>query len=317
MSGALHSFRRAELPVGFIEDVYEQSFASWSLKADQRPPLDAASVEALIFKTLHRPDDIDVLGAGRSIKRVLETRPDGFVSPRELEAILRDGHTVRIRDIFRLSPELFDWASGFASALSSATEANLYITPPGPPALKAHQDGHDVFAYQIFGSKEWWISPPSDHDVSLPFESQAASCLAERDDLQSVLLTPGDILYLPRGFIHHAQWRRDISIHMTIRVHPVRWRDLLREAVDSAAFDDVSLRRSVAYLNGSEQSDALAILQAIYQPQQMREAFARALSSKRNDNTLNRESWRTTPLARLAEDLAHEPVEDDTRRLAG
>ena len=39
------------------------------------------------------------------------------------------------------------------------------------------------------------------------------------------VLTPGDVLYLPRGFLHSATALGEISAHLTVGIHPVtRWR---------------------------------------------------------------------------------------------
>jgi lysine-specific demethylase/histidyl-hydroxylase NO66 len=59
------------------------------------------------------------------------------------------------------------------------------------------------------------------------------------------VLRPGDALYLPRGYLHAAEALGDVSVHLTIGVHPVT-RYALVEAVTAIAADEPALRSSLA-----------------------------------------------------------------------
>ena len=65
-----------------------------------------------------------------------------------------------------------------------------------------------------------------------------------RTPLIDTLLRPGDALYLPRGFLHSAVAQGEVSIHLTVGVHPVTAYDLAREMIAAAATDR-ELRRSL------------------------------------------------------------------------
>ena len=58
------------------------------------------------------------------------------------------------------------------------------------------------------------------------------------------MLTPGDALYLPRGYLHSAVAQGEVSIHLTVGVHPVTAYDLARELISAAAADP-ELRQSL------------------------------------------------------------------------
>ena len=58
------------------------------------------------------------------------------------------------------------------------------------------------------------------------------------------MLQPGDALYLPRGFLHSAVAQGELSIHLTVGVHPLTAYDLARELITAAATDR-ALRRSL------------------------------------------------------------------------
>ena len=55
---------------------------------------------------------------------------------------------------------------------------------------------------------------------------------------------PGDALYLPRGYLHSAVAQGEVSIHLTVGVHPLTAYDLARELIAAAAADR-ELRRSL------------------------------------------------------------------------
>jgi bifunctional lysine-specific demethylase and histidyl-hydroxylase NO66 len=85
--------------------------------------------------------------------------------------------------------------------------------------LDLHADPHDVFALQTHGSKRWVVHAPGE---------------AEPWDLE---LRAGDVLYLPAGTRHAAQTIDRPSLHLTIGVRTIRWRDLLRRAIDDVLDD--------------------------------------------------------------------------------
>jgi lysine-specific demethylase/histidyl-hydroxylase NO66 len=62
--------------------------------------------------------------------------------------------------------------------------------------------------------------------------------------LMTEVLTPGDALYLPRGYLHSAQALGELSIHLTVGVHPITRYRLVRELLD-AAREEPELRRSL------------------------------------------------------------------------
>jgi hypothetical protein len=127
-------------------------------------------------------------------------------------------------------------------------QINAYITPPENQGFAAHYDTHDVFVLQIAGSKRWTIHRPVIDD---PLPNQTweqrkpqVAARATEPPLIDTVLCPGDALYLPRGFLHSAVAQGEVSIHLTVGVHPVTAYDLARELITAAA-QDRELRRSL------------------------------------------------------------------------
>jgi hypothetical protein len=107
---------------------------------------------------------------------------------------------------------------------------------------------HDVFVIQIHGEKRWAVHPPVHPDLlrTRPW-AERADAVARRASGPPVIaetLRPGDVLYLPRGWIHSATALGGTSIHLTIGVEALtRW-DIVEQVV-AHAVDDPRLRQSL------------------------------------------------------------------------
>jgi hypothetical protein len=111
---------------------------------------------------------------------------------------------------------------------------------------------HDVFVLQVAGQKHWTIHEPVLRDPlrTQPWNDRAAqvAAAAEREPVIDAVLTPGDALYLPRGFLHSATALGEISAHLTVGVHSVtRWAaaESALDLVRTLAADDPQLRGSL------------------------------------------------------------------------
>jgi hypothetical protein len=171
------------------------------------------------------------------------------------DAVLRlfaDGSTVVLQGLHRLWPPLIEFADQLAADLGHPTQVNAYVTPPSSRGFSPHYDVHDVFVLQVSGEKHWRIHAPvlADPLRTQPWQDRAddVAAAAEREPVIDAVLRPGDVLYLPRGFIHSAQALGAISAHLTIGVHPVtRWSaaESALDLVRSLAAEDPRLRASL------------------------------------------------------------------------
>ena len=161
---------------------------------------------------------------------------------------LADGATLVLQALHRTWPPLVRFGSALAAELGHPVQINAYITPPQNQGFSAHYDTHDVFVLQVAGTKRWTIHRPV-LDDPLPDQgwdhrkAQVAARATEKP-LIDTLLAPGDTLYLPRGYLHSAVAQGEVSVHLTVGVHPITGYDLARELLAAAA-DDRELRRSL------------------------------------------------------------------------
>ena len=163
-------------------------------------------------------------------------------------ALLADGATLVLQALHRTWPPLVRFGSTLAAELGHPAQINAYVTPPQNQGFAAHYDTHDVFVLQVSGRKRWRVHEPVLVDP-LPeqnWERYAAQVAARagEEPLIDTVLEPGDALYLPRGYLHSAAALGDLTIHLTVGVHPVSRNSLLRQLVLIAA-DDADLRASL------------------------------------------------------------------------
>jgi len=131
---------------------------------------------------------------------------------------------------------------------------NVYVTPRKSQGFPPHFDAHDAFVLQVEGSKLWRIY---DRREASPDETQDGKPIArELLDAPSreVLLNAGDLLYIPRGYVHEALTADTSSIHVTIGVRSYKWSDLLAELLALETRRNVELRSAlpVGFLNSQE-----------------------------------------------------------------
>ena len=201
----------------------------------------------------------------------------------------RAGASIVLQFLHEQNERLKDLCRGLAVALSASVQANAYLTPSGERGLAIHYDTHDVFVLQIHGRKNWTLY---DRTPLPPFKNERGSRseFENAEPRQHITLSPGDCLYLPRGWIHKAEGDDIASLHLTIGVHPVRWSQLIEGAVTNLLRRNARFRGALpAGFAASERQQRLAltelgelwsVLQQAIDPAQM---LQEAVGAARND----------------------------------
>jgi bifunctional lysine-specific demethylase and histidyl-hydroxylase NO66 len=161
---------------------------------------------------------------------------------------LDGGATLVLQALHRTWPPLVVFASRLSGELGHPVQVNAYVTPPQNRGFAAHYDVHDVFVLQLAGRKQWRVHSPvlADPLRDQPWEQRRAEVAkrAQETPLIDEVLAPGDTLYLPRGYLHSAVALGELSIHLTVGVHPLTRYQLVRHVLDAAA-NDAALRPSL------------------------------------------------------------------------
>lgn len=146
---------------------------------------------------------------------------DGVINTEKAFALFNDGSTFVIQAGQRYFDHLSACCMELSRQFSAPVQANLYITPNRSQGFNPHWDTHDVFVLQISGTKTWHLYG---FEKELPTKNQGfVSKGYSKEPLQTIQLSPGDFLYVPRGYVHDAVADDGISAHITIGILSFTW----------------------------------------------------------------------------------------------
>ncbi len=148
------------------------------------------------------------------------------------------GSTIVLQGLHRTWAPLAAFTRELVRELGHPVQVNAYVTPASSRGFDPHYDVHDVFVLQIAGAKRWVVHAPV-HELPFADEpwSQHAVAVAERAAGPATIetdLSPGDALYLPRGWIHSATALSGTTVHLTIGVPAFTRADLAKELLADA-----------------------------------------------------------------------------------
>jgi lysine-specific demethylase/histidyl-hydroxylase NO66 len=157
----------------------------------------------------------------------------GLVDPRKVLDLFDGGATVVLQGLHRYWEPLGALVADLELALGHPCQANAYLTPPGSQGFAVHSDSHDVFVFQTHGSKIWEVHAGPD----------------EQRAVQSVVLEPGVSMYLPTGTPHAARAQDTVSLHVTVGINQVTWRQVLQRVLSDALDETGGQHLPAGYLD--------------------------------------------------------------------
>ncbi|MBT2452174.1 cupin-like domain-containing protein [Streptomyces sp. ISL-43] len=181
------------------------------------------------------------------------------ILPAELHAQLKDGASLVLDSIEKIHPPIGVAAEGLEHFLGTPVQVNAYASWTEREGFGLHWDDHDVVVVQVHGSKRWRLygatrEAPTFRDVESPEKP-------EGDPVADIVLDPGDVLYLPRGWWHAVTADQGTeSLHLTFGLVSHTGADLLHWVVDQLR-SVLALRKDVPrFASLPDQSDFLAAL---------------------------------------------------------
>ena len=232
--------RAADLPEGFGDlfsnDAVDELVSRRGLRT---PFLRVAKNGATL------PDSAFTAGGGTGAGIADQASDDKLLS------LFGDGATIVLQGLHRTWEPVLDFTQDLAADLGHPVQVNAYVTPAQNTGFSDHYDVHDVFVLQIAGEKRWRIREPVHpsplRDQPWTDHRAAVEAAAEQPPLLEETLHPGDVLYLPRGYLHAATALGDVSTHLTIGVHPWTRRHVADERVRASLGLGVDLTDSEAW----------------------------------------------------------------------
>lgn len=170
----------------------------------------------------------------------------GSLDAKDVESLLarlQDGSSLIFDSLDRRLPALGRMGRMLTRELTFRTQSNIYLTPAHGKGFKAHMDDHDVFILQIQGTKQWRIEQRRRLIPAMrerPQLEEPEVC----DPLTKFEIHPGDLIYIPKGYVHDAVSDAAPSLHVTLGLHGESWEQLLQALVRHAALRNPELHLS-------------------------------------------------------------------------
>lgn len=188
-----------------------------------------------------------------------DARGRAQVNPAKVRALVSLGASVVANYVHRVCPEVATVVRALEQEFAARVFANVYCSFKDVQAFQTHYDLHDVFAYQAEGEKLWRVyeARAEAPTAPLPPGDEAEQWLIKSRGrlLFEVNLTPGDVLYLPRGQYHDALTGAQASLHVTFGVAPPTGLALFK-LLEAAAVHDREFRE---YLPDARDGSALRV----------------------------------------------------------
>jgi len=221
--------------------------------------LSMEAVDTLIGARVLREGDVR-LASFHQVRSFEQISRDGVADRGTLLREHKEGSTVVFDQVDRLHAPLGEMLARCEVDLQLPCRANAFLTPPGQQGFKLHYDTHDVVVLQLAGTKDWQIC---DNPLPLPHEEQQYdhSLTAVAKPLTELTMHPGDVLFLPRGFIHAASANDTTSLHVSIALRTRAMREVAVGALRRAVQDSPVLRKAVLF-RGSRDSGRVAQVRA-------------------------------------------------------
>ena len=161
---------------------------------------------------------------------------DATVDKEKLFAKFYDGHTIIFMEYEQQSARVLRLRHDVERAFHAPAMTHVYLTPRNAQGFSPHWDTTNVFILQFTGTKNWMIY---DSPVTLPTTRQRIypGDWTRVEPTLTAMLEPGDLLYIPRGFVHEARSADAVSGHMTLELRALTYADLLRQIADDADAD--------------------------------------------------------------------------------
>jgi hypothetical protein len=181
-------------------------------------------------------------------------RPTPFTGTADVERVLAEwerGATIVLQGLHLTRPAVGAFCRSLEQVLGHPAQANAYYTPRSAQGLPVHHDTHDVFVLQVSGEKRWLVYEPA---FELPLKDQRYSPELGTPGaaVEDRVLRPGDMLYLPRGWLHEALTSDTDSLHLAVGVNVVTWLDAFKAALEELA-EDLRFRRSWQSGDGTDE----------------------------------------------------------------
>jgi hypothetical protein len=175
--------------------------------------------------------------------------------PEKIRQRLTEGATLILNHADTLTPEMTAVSAAMQAHFGAQMKCNIYCSWNEHQGFSTHFDGTDVFVLHIEGRKLWKLY---DGFYELPLGGSAhtyhyddpANATMQGNCIDEFELTPGDLLYIPRGQYHDALASSEASLHLTFGVVPAAGISAF-DALQGALWDDPLFHEPLPHFDDS------------------------------------------------------------------
>lgn len=168
-------------------------------------------------------------------------RPEGFLDMQKIAAAFAGNKTLYLtkaecvmEPLSRICEALLHDLADHGIAVREKVNAHVFLTPCNSQGFAPHRDAHASFILQCEGRKHWRVYVPRAFEPEAHRTGVVSPDVLAEHDLTEVTLEKGDILYMPEFWPHEAAATAEHSLHVTLRVFPLRYYDLMARIVSNS-----------------------------------------------------------------------------------
>ncbi|MBL4659111.1 MAG: hypothetical protein JKY19_02050 [Alcanivoracaceae bacterium] len=190
---------------------------------------------------------LDIVENGSKMESLYTNSPSPTTDVLDVLNRYKTGATIRVPHIELFMPDLQLYCKSLENYFGIPIRANLYMTPPFSQGFQPHFDLDDILVFQAHGKKIWSCHTSYSNSQPLPnrdmtFNESLHRSTGIPDEIE---LNQGDMLYLPRGFMHEARTEEQDSIHITFAFIGNYLGELMQQMIRAKSIEDVSFRNLI------------------------------------------------------------------------
>ncbi|MFG2183047.1 JmjC domain-containing protein [Streptomyces abikoensis] len=210
-------------------------------------------IDALVDLACLAPRNTVLVSSGQLVDRPRFVNSERII-PGAVRRHIAQGGTLSLRRLHEVLPAVSQFCRELEAETGHPVQANAYLTPAGGQGFRHHWDTHTVVVAQLAGAKVWELQRPAVRD---PLAPQDNWTFADKDHYRrlfesaapdmSPTLRPGDVLWVPRGWVHNPYAPADASepsLHLTFGLLNLTHHWLAQQLATEAAECD-ELRRAL------------------------------------------------------------------------
>lgn len=204
-------------------------------------------LDRLVVSNVLPPERLLIMRNGVLVEPHQIRTDDGLLRHEAIESLMAEGVSFVVNGIDDEVPAIAQLCDSLERRIGHSTWVNAYATYGRGGALPPHYDDHDVLVVQVHGTKRWF-----GHGTPIPFPIERSPDGVDfGPPVWEELVEPGDVLYVPRGEVHHTAVEGDLSVHLTLGIEPRRGIDLVSKVLEAATLEPL-FREDVTRLGGRE-----------------------------------------------------------------